>query len=249
MVVAESSEKRMCYMCQLEKAGCIDKKKAGGGSELWWCPSCRALDARIYRMKESHGGAWQEYRQLDKESRVEFYRKAVGLFQADLRKCINECVIQTRQRSSTVMLDSSSEWLDEEDVRTKFKGKPAQIEHLLNNAKTWNDPSRGVKLLKREQFLKTSLGKSLTRACALLSKKALARATYTIGLAWAMPRQPSVVFISHGHACKPFTSISQSPPSCRPGWADSCPLSQFPRRTPPRKESAHKRTKKTLPYG
>jgi len=49
-------------------------------------------------------------------------------------------------KTKTVTWEGTGDWIDEEDVRDKFQNKPTQRDYILQNAKTYTNPSTNAKL-------------------------------------------------------------------------------------------------------
>ena len=69
-----------------------------------------------------------------------------GLFGDALKKELTDIYSQVTTNESTTAWEAEGDWYDEDDIRKELKGKPAQIDEVFKNAKTFFHPERKVTL-------------------------------------------------------------------------------------------------------
>ena len=129
-------------MCEkqvaIEDAYCLHVPK-GDNPGSHRCNKCNSLQSRIYRAKGTMN--WPS-----KEAKVEFYKQHSALTGNELKKEL-EITLSTVQKETTRDKDDENvEWLDETDLKTRYKDKPQQLKSILEKAETREHPTRNVTL-------------------------------------------------------------------------------------------------------
>ena len=119
----------------------------GAGPSNCVCPDCRGVEMRMERMKEKNKELVVNWRcKAVGEARVEFFRRAVGLFGEGLKKELSDSLAVLTTNESIVEWQGEGTWLDEDDLKKELKGKQAQVDEVLKSANTFFHPTRKVTL-------------------------------------------------------------------------------------------------------
>ena len=101
------------------------------------------------------------YDKIDKQKFFEAAQNATG---ADLAKLMTQELSELRTASSEVKLVGTGSFLDVEDLKEKYKAKPARLEAILKNArKIWDDVSECYLIEDMAYQSVTTAGESTTR--------------------------------------------------------------------------------------
>ena len=121
-------------MCEkqvaIEDAYCLHVPK-GDNPGSHRCNKCNSLQSRIYRAKGTMN--WPS-----KEAKLEFFKQHSALTGNELKKEL-EITLSTVQKETTRDKDDENvEWLDETDLKTRYKDKPQQLKSILEKAEKGN---------------------------------------------------------------------------------------------------------------
>ena len=113
------------------------------------CKACAALDARIYRLKSTLDFGVQWDSPADKAS---FYSKHKEAFGEGLRTALTQTLAESVSTKNSERLAEEGDWLDEEDLRERYKNKAEQLANVLQHARVMEHPVRKVKLYLDTSF-------------------------------------------------------------------------------------------------
>ncbi len=81
------------------------------------------------------------------QDKAQFYCSSHQLVGTSLKAAIQEKVAKERERKRTTKFARSGEWLDLADLHSRFSDKSEQIASIVQNARTYDCPLRGVPLV------------------------------------------------------------------------------------------------------
>ena len=133
-----------CQLCERQiaegSAICLNKGKAEANQKNFFrCNLCNTLSSRIYRAKGRV--QWES-----KEAKKEFFLQHTTLAGKDLKKELEHVTTQVERDTTKDTDDANIDWVDEEDLCTRYKDKPSQLNAILETAETRMHPTRKVKL-------------------------------------------------------------------------------------------------------
>ena len=113
------------------------------------CKDCGSGAAKITRLLNENPNLREVYTTLSKNDFLqEFKGQHISAMKAHL-----EQMLETAASSVAIsMFGSSSAWLDEIDIREKYKNKPEQRDHLLTSARTVEHPTRNCTLYEDVEY-------------------------------------------------------------------------------------------------
>jgi hypothetical protein len=79
-------------------------------------------------------------------------KDAVHLFKEGLVKELTEAIEISQTTKSTIKFASAGRFMDEEDLKEKYKNKPDQLEQIFDNARTMTHPDRKVTMWEDRDF-------------------------------------------------------------------------------------------------
>jgi len=79
-------------------------------------------------------------------------KDAVHLFKEGLVKELTEAIEISQTTKSTMKFASTGRFMDEEDLKEKYKNKPDQLEQIFDNARTMTHPDRKVTMWEDRDF-------------------------------------------------------------------------------------------------
>ena len=83
---------------------------------------------------------------MSDDQRLQFYKDCAMLRGDALDAKVVEAETQITTRTSKASFQGDGDWLDESEVRDKFKSRPEQADSIIKNAKHFYDPTRQVML-------------------------------------------------------------------------------------------------------
>ena len=121
------------------------------------CNECGRVATAVSRTTKELGaelnGKFKIAMSNDSVARATFYQKAAGCTKAELVKLIEETVNEMMIETTEASLVGTGEYLDEEDLREKYKSKPPQrLEAILANAKRFTCPVSKVELFEDMKY-------------------------------------------------------------------------------------------------
>ena len=130
-----------CYLIRSDR----DKK--------WFrCKCCNRINSRTQRLKHVCPDIVEGFQFADSQARVAFYNKAVSAFGPQLVKQMDESIQSTITRSSSYNFKATGRFLDATDLEEKYKDKPDQYKHIVDNADTVMCKNRNVLLYEDLEY-------------------------------------------------------------------------------------------------
>ena len=100
------------------------------------CPCCQKDSTNLCRALKSLGDEkaerWRNAIKTGGIDREEFTKQAAGKLPKDIAKMMEFRIEETFTEESTLEMVGTGDFLDEEDMRDKYKGKPKRLEAILN---------------------------------------------------------------------------------------------------------------------
>ena len=130
------------------------------------CRTCATTSVKLSRAlsgySESFVSDWKEAQQQPTFDRDAFYRTAASLLPEELGKLVEEAVTEHTQSSSHVELVGNGEFIDEVDLREKYKNKRQRLEGIIKNTRRMTCPISGCELFE-DMIFKSQQSESCTR--------------------------------------------------------------------------------------
>ena len=108
------------------------------------CPACGALAARVCRALARLGDdtkeIWNDSIEQGKIDRATFNSSAKNLMGDDLTKLITETLEVVTKEENEVTLVGTGDYLDEADLKDKYKDKPERCRAILKNTRKFKCP-------------------------------------------------------------------------------------------------------------
>ena len=139
--MALSKPAALCYLC-------TESEPVHGAR----CKPCNALFGRA-RTASKPLGTWDEFLDVSKEHRTNFYRHGHELMGKDLKALVEETISESYSEKEMEAWIKDGKFLDKEDMEEKFKAKPHQLKSILANTKTHYCNVRDVLLYEDPEFV------------------------------------------------------------------------------------------------
>lgn len=125
------------------------------------CSDCNSLKSRLHRLLSKDGMESQSqlFKALPKDERMEFFKNSANMMGKDLASAVDEHITRTSKRESETGFIGTGEWLDEHDLREKYKHKGEQATNIMENSRKVMDPVRKVWLFE-DMTYKSSVSRS-----------------------------------------------------------------------------------------
>ena len=116
------------------------------------CKACHCLHSKVAR--KTRDPELQDFAlsKLSKEDRRQFYSDNADASEDVLAAKMQESITRTKSRFLTTRFTGRGTFLDEADLREKYKEKPEQLANMLKHAETYLCPYRKVELYKDMEF-------------------------------------------------------------------------------------------------
>jgi hypothetical protein len=167
---------KLCVECRV-KAG-----KPTGTSTSFRCSDCNSLRSRITRTLQKEG---QEkvsaFKTLSKQEKIEFFAKNREAMGEELSAAVQDVITRVLKTTNEVEFKGTGEFLDEEDIRTKYASKPQQADAIIKNTRSIFDTMREVTVYEdmtycskvaASETLESSTGQSSTHDSYVKGKTA-----------------------------------------------------------------------------
>jgi hypothetical protein len=116
------------------------------------CKVCNNHKTKLNRTLQRHpsiDGPWQE---LSKDKKDEFRKKGRDTVGLDLAAQLKQYVSETTTETVEDKFETEGVYMDEADIREKFKSKPEQAKHIMETAANFVCKVRNVKLYSVPQY-------------------------------------------------------------------------------------------------
>ncbi len=150
-----------CSTCQNHKPkiDCIDVAGKLPSGKLrnpsWRCTACHTLKSRMQRLLLNNGTLRDRWSQVVDKS--EFYKKNHEAMGSELTVLINEHVMHYEKAKSSNQFEAKGDWVDEEELKQRYKGKDAQLKALQANGRRFFCDIRQTTLWEDIKYTSKSL--------------------------------------------------------------------------------------------
>ena len=110
------------------------------------------MRARIARLAANHGALAQSWEEVSDKKKNTFYCECQEKAGTELQLRTQEAIHDSSIKKSVVNFGSSGIFIDEEDLKEKYKRKPEQLASIKANTRTMQCPVRKVKLYEGPEF-------------------------------------------------------------------------------------------------
>ena len=93
------------------------------------CLGCNRLRLKLHKLRDCLPEDWAK--EMSEGERAKFYDEHRGKLSADLKVAVAELVTLKQSRTQVVELVGSGVYLDEDDLRSKYKAKPGVAERIM----------------------------------------------------------------------------------------------------------------------
>ena len=145
-----------CNLCQAEKAA-EDMQESGR------CRECGPLRSRVLRLFTANNTHRDEFLSLTQDAKKKFYEENRDKFGQDLKIAIASIVKQSTEHVQCASLVGNGTFLDEADMRDKYKAKPGRADAIIANTRNFVCPIAKVTLYEDMQYL--SKREETTKRC------------------------------------------------------------------------------------
>ena len=122
---------------RLEEKGC---------QAVYVCTGCNCLSSRMDRIKKAVPSLSSAMEGWSKGQKEQFMKNNHGVMGEELQKNLRETITQADEIEDFNNFKGKSNWLDSPDLKEKYKGKENQMQNIKDNARTFDHPTRLVKL-------------------------------------------------------------------------------------------------------
>ena len=92
------------------------------------------------------------FNQLDVVTKEVFMRQAADFLGTDLKQRLNEAIVVSNNKRTTATFVEDGDFLDEADLSDKYAKKPEQLARILETARSFIHPTRGVRVYQDAQY-------------------------------------------------------------------------------------------------
>ena len=136
-----------CTLCKQDKPKheCTlhYRGKGANSCDRYKCKACNALLWRVGGVLKGNDVLDAKFKEIDAERKQEFLRANHELMGADLKAAIEQMCEYSETSTMAYSASGTGTWLDEADLRTKYKGKPGVAETIMRNTKSFVCPISG----------------------------------------------------------------------------------------------------------
>jgi len=99
---------------------------------------------------------------MSPENRAGFFKANANMFKEDLKKSVETFVELKVQQKLEVVLTGNGDFMDEEDLRTKYAAKPRRADQIIKNTRSFVCPIAEVKFYEHMSY-KSTVNESFTK--------------------------------------------------------------------------------------
>lgn len=110
------------------------------------CIVCNRFNGRLQRLFKETPELKEHWDCQDQAGKADFFAKKHELHGTHLQAAIEEITTHTQSESATNLEEGDIEWLDEDDLKVRYKDKPEQLAAVKRNADTFWHKKREVTL-------------------------------------------------------------------------------------------------------
>ena len=108
----------------------VVRAKTKTSKDIRRCRPCHALRARCDRIVTSRGASVEDWTTLSDEDKRAFYIDAQDAQGGELVAKMQETIMQSASKRSSVKFVGTGDWIDEQDLNTKYRDQPGQLENI-----------------------------------------------------------------------------------------------------------------------
>ena len=132
------------------------------------CHCCGNARSNVTRILQKRDSLEDDWKKLGKTVKADFMLKARGMTGTDMEMQMETTIKDECKQKIDRAFEGKGDWLDEVDVKEKFKAKPEQGDAVIKNAEQFYDTEREVILYRQNNYTSTdkaaeSRGKVVTR--------------------------------------------------------------------------------------
>jgi hypothetical protein len=116
------------------------------------CTCCNQLQSRVLRVLEGKQEYMLDWQELTADAKQDFYNKCKDSYGTDLAAELEFVVEERVQEKVMKTFSGNGVWVDEADLDAKYKDKPQQLAAIKDNAKSFFDSIRQVKLFEDLEY-------------------------------------------------------------------------------------------------
>jgi hypothetical protein len=132
------------------------------------CKGCRSLSVKVSRALSKRSDLKDQWGTMTKDEKKAFYLANAGAVSLDVPSAISECLRHAYKESISQSFATSGDWIDEIDLKEKFKDKPDQLRSIMANAKQIWCPIRSTTLYEVLNYKSNTLDEKAAEKSRLL---------------------------------------------------------------------------------
>lgn len=144
----------VCCTCQKatepEKSIIVIRSKTSP-KDVVRCKKCHALRARCDRLVKTRGSL-ADWTTVPDEDKKAFYKECQDKCGEQLVMKMTECILHSTKKSSLAQFNSKGHFMDEEDLKKMYEGKPEQLKSIMENARKFECPVRKITLYENMEY-------------------------------------------------------------------------------------------------
>jgi len=171
-------EVTLCNICR----ECVVNDQGDALRNKYRCKKCDAVAQRISRVMRNEGGEeltseWMDTGRMTPEERKDFYVSArLYLGPENLKALMKSKIEEIKTRTNKDRWEADSTFLDEDDIREKYQGKPDIIFNILAKAERFTCPNKGCVLYedityKKARVTETTEARHVKRSAETTEEK------------------------------------------------------------------------------
>jgi len=171
-------EVSLCNICK----ECIVNDEGDALRNKYRCKKCDVVAQRISRMMRNDRGEewtseWMDTGKMTPEERKDFYVSArLYLGPENLKALMQSKIEEIKTRTNKDRWEADSTFLDEDDIREKYQGKPDIIFNILAKAERFTCPNKGCVLYedityKKARVTETTEARHVKRSAETTEEK------------------------------------------------------------------------------
>ena len=164
--MADSARSKVqCCSCKRPADGETAKlaAKTKTGCESYRCADCNSMRGKVDRVLKACPKLKDDWKEVSAETKQEFLQTHLHFTGEELKKCMQEIVIQSKNNTRFSEFSVLGDWYDEEQLKEKYKNKPEQLANLFQYARQLTHPTRRCILWEDLTFKSASSEKTEDR--------------------------------------------------------------------------------------
>ena len=157
-----------CQRCHNQMTEWLHKNKSACRlsekvTPIYYCMPCNRFSTRLAEVLKNNQGLRTQYFSFTAEDKVEFFANNNRALDADIPQIIKSMITKTTVSTKASDFVAESVWLDEDDLKHKYKNKPEHLKAVLTTAQSFVHPVRGVKLYEDFEYKSAEMNRSRTK--------------------------------------------------------------------------------------